>query len=103
MPDLGHQFPVSASTDHYPEPFDAPHDGAAASCIRPILIEALEGAIKVLEMAETYNQSHIFFTEVSEPLAVVTNTTPDWDRDTGNGFNERGYSAGHGIYHDPMG
>lgn len=26
-----------------------------------------------------------------------------WDRDTGNGFNERGYSAGHGIYHDPMG
>lgn len=28
---------------------------------------------------------------------------PDWDRDTGNGFNERGYPAGLGIYHDPMG
>lgn len=28
---------------------------------------------------------------------------PDWDRDTGNGFNERGYDAGNGTYHDPMG
>lgn len=27
----------------------------------------------------------------------------DWDRDTGNGFNERGYAAGQGTYHDPMG
>lgn len=27
----------------------------------------------------------------------------DWDRDIGNGFNERGYPAGQGIYHDPMG
>jgi hypothetical protein len=30
-------------------------------------------------------------------------SSPDWDRDTGNGFNERGYAAGLGIYHDPMG
>jgi calcineurin-like phosphoesterase family protein len=31
-------------------------------------------------------------------------TTPaGWDLDTGNGFNSRGYPAGHGTYHDPMG
>jgi hypothetical protein len=29
--------------------------------------------------------------------------TPDWDADRGDGFNSRGYTAGLGIYHDPMG
>lgn len=47
---------------------------------------------KLAEFAESLNK----------PIKSVP-ATPDWDRDTGNGFNERGYAAGHGTYHDPMG
>lgn len=34
---------------------------------------------------------------------TAVSNTPSWDRDVGGGFNERGYEAGRGIYHDPMG
>ena len=33
----------------------------------------------------------------------VAPETPNWDKDRGDGFNSRGYDAGLGIYHDPMG
>lgn len=36
-------------------------------------------------------------------FVTVADKTPDWDADRGDGFNSRGYEAGRGIYHDPMG
>ena len=43
------------------------------------------------------------FPDIVAHIKATVPVSLDWDRDTGNGFNERGYSAGSGTYHDPMG
>lgn len=43
------------------------------------------------------------FVTLAQPITKTAPQVADWDADRGDGFNSRGYEAGRGIYHDPMG